>query len=167
MKIVRGQYPPLGPRYSYDLKKIVAECFKRDPSKRPSVNNILRKSAIHAVAIKHEPTLSVVSAPSARSVLAEKQKRSRSPERGRGQIIRGQPKVSKVTDSKEREKQIHNVYGNQKIIIPRKSQAAKDRENRSRKARDSEREKMLKGISVIIENLNKMSVLSYLSKRTF
>lgn len=34
MKIVRGQYPPLNPRYSHDLKKIVAECFKLSSKNR-------------------------------------------------------------------------------------------------------------------------------------
>lgn len=155
MKIVRGQHPPLNPRYSYDLKKVVAECFKRDPSKRPSVNSIIRKPFINAIAIKHEPGLTVKAAPSARSVLAEKQKRSRSPERGRSVASRvSQPKVSKVADAKERERQIHSVYGNQKVIIPRKSKSAQSREERAKKSRDNERDKMLHGIKVSLFYFN-------------
>ena len=151
MKIVRGQYPPLSPRYSYDIKKVVQECFKRDPAKRPSVNNIIRKPVINSIAIKYEPGLNIKAAPSARAILAEKQKRSRSPDRGgRHGIARGpvQSKVSRVVDQKEREKQIQSVYGNQKVIIPRKSKVTQSREERAKKSRDNEREKMLQGIKV-------------------
>ena len=149
MKIVRGQHPPLSPRYSYELKKVVAECFKRDPSKRPSVNSIIRKPFINSLAIKHEPGLNLKAAPSARSVLAEKQKRSRSPDRGRSAVSRvANAKVSRVVDQKERDRQIHSVYGNQKVIIPRKSKSAQSREERAKKSRENERQKMLHGIQV-------------------
>lgn len=56
MKIIRGQYPPINPRFSYELKKLVAECFKREPTKRPSVNAILRKPFVNNCALKFEPT---------------------------------------------------------------------------------------------------------------
>ncbi|XP_074651096.1 serine/threonine-protein kinase Nek1-like isoform X2 [Tubulanus polymorphus] len=46
LKIIRGSYPPVSPRYSYDLRNLIAALFKRNPRDRPSVNSILRKNFI-------------------------------------------------------------------------------------------------------------------------
>lgn len=43
LKIVRGSYPPVPPRYSYELRALVAQLFKRNPKDRPSVNAVLKK----------------------------------------------------------------------------------------------------------------------------
>jgi len=153
MKIIRGQYPPINPRFSYELKKLVAECFKREPTKRPSVNAILRKPFVNNCALKFEPTLNVKSAPSSRQVSAA-QKRSKSPEPSK-RVVK-----SSVVDQKARREQIGNVYGNQKVIIPRKSKSQQSREERAKKARDQERAKMLAGIqrSVANSHASKVSV---------
>ncbi|XP_055893460.1 serine/threonine-protein kinase Nek1-like isoform X1 [Biomphalaria glabrata] len=46
LKIIRGSYLPLPPQYSYDLRGLIAQMFKRNPRDRPSVNTILRKNFI-------------------------------------------------------------------------------------------------------------------------
>ncbi|CAH1267419.1 NEK1 [Branchiostoma lanceolatum] len=46
LKIIRGSYPPVSPRYSYELRNLVAQLFKRNPRDRPSINSILRKNFI-------------------------------------------------------------------------------------------------------------------------
>ncbi|XP_052226578.1 serine/threonine-protein kinase Nek1-like isoform X2 [Dreissena polymorpha] len=46
LKIIRGSYPPLSPKYSYELRNLVAQLFKRAPRDRPSINSILKKSFI-------------------------------------------------------------------------------------------------------------------------
>ena len=77
------------------------------------------------------------SAPSSRQVSAA-QKRSKSPEPSK-RVVK-----SSVVDQKARREQIGNVYGNQKVIIPRKSKAQQSREERAKKARDQERGTKLK-----------------------
>lgn len=42
VKIVRGAYPPISPRYSKDLKGLIDLCLRHNPRDRPSVNAILR-----------------------------------------------------------------------------------------------------------------------------
>lgn len=42
-KIIRGSYPPISTHYSYDLRNLVHQLFKRNPRDRPSINTILRK----------------------------------------------------------------------------------------------------------------------------
>ena len=93
------------------------------------------------------------SAPSSRQVSAA-QKRSKSPEPSK-RVVK-----SSVVDQKARREQIGNVYGNQKVIIPRKSKAQQSREERAKKARDQERAKMLAGIqrSVANSHASKVSV---------
>ena len=97
--------------------------------------------------------LNVKSAPSSRQVSAA-QKRSKSPEPSK-RVVK-----SSVVDQKARREQIGNVYGNQKVIIPRKSKAQQSREERAKKARDQERAKMLAGIqrSVANSHASKVSV---------
>lgn len=46
MRILRGNYDPISPRYSYELRNLVASMLKRNPRERPSVNGILRKAFI-------------------------------------------------------------------------------------------------------------------------
>ncbi|XP_065669490.1 serine/threonine-protein kinase Nek1 isoform X7 [Hydra vulgaris] len=46
MKIIRGSYSPLPNEYSLELKSLVAHCLKRNPSERPSVNTLLKKTII-------------------------------------------------------------------------------------------------------------------------
>ncbi|XP_071951524.1 uncharacterized protein [Antedon mediterranea] len=46
LKIIRGSYPPVSPRYSYELRNLVALLFKRNPRDRPSINSILKKPLI-------------------------------------------------------------------------------------------------------------------------
>ncbi|CAF0941097.1 unnamed protein product [Brachionus calyciflorus] len=41
-KILRGNYDQVNPRYSYELRNLVASMLKRNPRERPSVNGILR-----------------------------------------------------------------------------------------------------------------------------
>ncbi|XP_076446398.1 uncharacterized protein LOC143283892 [Babylonia areolata] len=46
LKIIRGSYLPVSNQYSYDLRGLVAQLFKRSPKDRPSINSILRKNFI-------------------------------------------------------------------------------------------------------------------------
>ncbi|KAL4230394.1 Serine/threonine-protein kinase Nek1 [Mactra antiquata] len=46
LKIIRGSYPPLSPKYSYELRNLVAQLFKRAPRDRPSINSVLKKPLI-------------------------------------------------------------------------------------------------------------------------
>ncbi|XP_013414231.1 serine/threonine-protein kinase Nek1 isoform X2 [Lingula anatina] len=46
LKIIRGSYPPVPPRYSYELRNLLAQLFKRNPRDRPSVTTILKKPFI-------------------------------------------------------------------------------------------------------------------------
>lgn len=43
MKISRGSYNPPPPRYSADLRLLIASTLKRSPGDRPSINAILKK----------------------------------------------------------------------------------------------------------------------------
>lgn len=45
-KILRGSYDQVSPKYSYELRNLVACMLKRNPRERPSVNGILRKPFI-------------------------------------------------------------------------------------------------------------------------
>ena len=62
-KIMRAEYAMLSPRYSQYVRSLVAECFKRDPTKRPSVNAILRRPKMNNIALQYEPTLNLKPAP--------------------------------------------------------------------------------------------------------
>nr|XP_033798097.1 serine/threonine-protein kinase Nek1 isoform X2 [Geotrypetes seraphini] len=46
LKIIRGTFPPVSLHYSYDLRNLVSQLFKRNPKDRPSVNSILEKMFI-------------------------------------------------------------------------------------------------------------------------
>nr|XP_054755048.1 serine/threonine-protein kinase Nek1-like isoform X3 [Lytechinus pictus] len=43
LKIIRGSFPPVSPRYSYEIRNLVAQLFKRNPRDRPSINSVLKK----------------------------------------------------------------------------------------------------------------------------
>ncbi|XP_078533177.1 serine/threonine-protein kinase Nek1 isoform X2 [Lissotriton helveticus] len=43
LKIIRGSFPPVSLHYSYDLRNLISQLFKRNPRDRPSVNSILEK----------------------------------------------------------------------------------------------------------------------------
>uniref|UniRef100_A0A6I8N7E3 non-specific serine/threonine protein kinase n=1 Tax=Ornithorhynchus anatinus TaxID=9258 RepID=A0A6I8N7E3_ORNAN len=46
LKIISGSFPPVSLHYSYDLRNLLSQLFKRNPRNRPSVNSILEKSFI-------------------------------------------------------------------------------------------------------------------------
>ncbi|XP_069487500.1 serine/threonine-protein kinase Nek1 isoform X3 [Ambystoma mexicanum] len=46
LKIIRGSFPPVSLHYSYDLRNLISQLFKRNPRDRPSVNSILEKPFI-------------------------------------------------------------------------------------------------------------------------
>uniref|UniRef100_A0A8C8S4N8 non-specific serine/threonine protein kinase n=1 Tax=Pelusios castaneus TaxID=367368 RepID=A0A8C8S4N8_9SAUR len=43
LKIISGSFPPVALHYSYDLRNLLSQLFKRNPRDRPSVNSILEK----------------------------------------------------------------------------------------------------------------------------
>ncbi|XP_028613574.1 serine/threonine-protein kinase Nek1 [Grammomys surdaster] len=43
LKIISGSFPPVSLHYSYDLRSLLSQLFKRNPRDRPSVNSILEK----------------------------------------------------------------------------------------------------------------------------
>ncbi len=49
LKIVKGSYSPLQGTYSKDLKSLIAEMLSLDPSKRPTVNDILSTIMINQI----------------------------------------------------------------------------------------------------------------------
>ncbi|KAF8569016.1 hypothetical protein P879_01371 [Paragonimus westermani] len=46
LKIIRGTYPPVPPKYSYELRCLISQLFRRSPRERPSITSILRKPFI-------------------------------------------------------------------------------------------------------------------------
>ncbi|XP_030047421.1 serine/threonine-protein kinase Nek1 isoform X2 [Microcaecilia unicolor] len=46
LKIIRGNFPPVSMHYSYDLRSLISQLFKRNPKDRPSVKSILEKMFI-------------------------------------------------------------------------------------------------------------------------
>ncbi|KAM6401321.1 serine/threonine-protein kinase Nek1 isoform 5-T5 [Pluvialis apricaria] len=46
LKIISGPFPPISMHYSYDLRNLLSQLFKRNPRNRPSVNSILEKNFI-------------------------------------------------------------------------------------------------------------------------
>ncbi|KAK6486821.1 serine/threonine-protein kinase Nek5-like [Huso huso] len=53
VKICRGHFVPVAPRYSYDLRILVTQLFKISPRDRPSVNSILKKPFLEKLIAKH------------------------------------------------------------------------------------------------------------------
>ncbi|KAM6361480.1 serine/threonine-protein kinase Nek1 isoform 12-T22 [Alca torda] len=46
LKIISGPFPPVSVHYSYDLRNLLSQLFKRNPRNRPSINSILEKNFI-------------------------------------------------------------------------------------------------------------------------
>nr|KAF6481234.1 NIMA related kinase 1 [Molossus molossus] len=46
LKIISGSFPPVSLHYSFDLRCLLSQLFKRNPRDRPSVNSILEKGFI-------------------------------------------------------------------------------------------------------------------------
>ncbi|XP_048365428.1 serine/threonine-protein kinase Nek1 isoform X4 [Sphaerodactylus townsendi] len=46
LKIISGSFPPVSTHYSYELRSLISQLFKRNPRDRPSVNSILEKNFI-------------------------------------------------------------------------------------------------------------------------
>lgn len=46
LKIVKGSYPPLPLRYSFEFRNLLIHLFKHSPKERPSVNNVLGRAFI-------------------------------------------------------------------------------------------------------------------------
>ncbi|NXQ85023.1 NEK1 kinase, partial [Nyctibius grandis] len=46
LKIISGPFPPISMHYSYDLRNLLSQLFKRNPRNRPSINSILEKNFI-------------------------------------------------------------------------------------------------------------------------
>ncbi|XP_077000581.1 serine/threonine-protein kinase Nek1 isoform X3 [Tamandua tetradactyla] len=46
LNIISGSFPPVSLHYSYDLRNLLSQLFKRNPKARPSVNSILEKGFI-------------------------------------------------------------------------------------------------------------------------
>ncbi|CAF0887007.1 unnamed protein product [Rotaria sordida] len=55
MRIVRGSFNPVPPKYSGDLRILIASMFRRDPRERPAINTILRKPFISRRISKYLP----------------------------------------------------------------------------------------------------------------
>ncbi|KAM3933009.1 serine/threonine-protein kinase Nek3 [Leptodactylus fuscus] len=46
LKICRGTYSPLPSQYSYELRSLIKQIFRKDPRQRPSVNTILKRRGL-------------------------------------------------------------------------------------------------------------------------
>lgn len=51
-KIVRDDYPPIPDEYSFSLKSLIKDMLTKNPEKRPSVNDILKKPFIQHALVK-------------------------------------------------------------------------------------------------------------------
>uniref|UniRef100_A0A8B9QQG6 non-specific serine/threonine protein kinase n=1 Tax=Anas platyrhynchos TaxID=8839 RepID=A0A8B9QQG6_ANAPL len=55
LKICRGYFQPVSPKYSYDLRALISQLFKVSPRDRPSVNSILRKPFLQKLVLRYLP----------------------------------------------------------------------------------------------------------------
>ncbi|CAF3443277.1 unnamed protein product [Rotaria socialis] len=55
MRIVRGSFNPIPPKYSGDLRILIASMLRREPRERPALTTILRKPFISRRAAKYAP----------------------------------------------------------------------------------------------------------------
>ncbi|KFU90145.1 Serine/threonine-protein kinase Nek5 [Chaetura pelagica] len=55
MKICRGRFHPVSPKYSYDLRILICQLFKVSPRDRPSINSILRKPFLQKLILRYLP----------------------------------------------------------------------------------------------------------------
>ena len=53
LKIIRGSYPPPSPKYSYDLRNLIASLLKKRPDERPALNIILNKKFMRKSEQRH------------------------------------------------------------------------------------------------------------------
>ncbi|XP_051463907.1 serine/threonine-protein kinase Nek5 [Apus apus] len=53
MKICRGRFHPVSPKYSYDLRVLICQLFKVSPRDRPSINSILRKPFLQKLILRY------------------------------------------------------------------------------------------------------------------
>ncbi|XP_053564360.1 serine/threonine-protein kinase Nek5 isoform X2 [Bombina bombina] len=53
LKICRGRYEPLSPKYSYNLRSLISQLFKISPRDRPSINTILKKPFLEKLINRH------------------------------------------------------------------------------------------------------------------
>ncbi|XP_039601172.1 serine/threonine-protein kinase Nek5-like [Polypterus senegalus] len=53
VKICRGYFVPVSPKYSYDLRYLITHLFKVSPRDRPSVNSLLKKPFLEKRIVKH------------------------------------------------------------------------------------------------------------------
>uniref|UniRef100_A0A8C3B6V7 non-specific serine/threonine protein kinase n=1 Tax=Cairina moschata TaxID=8855 RepID=A0A8C3B6V7_CAIMO len=56
LKICRGYFQPVSPKYSYDLRTLISQLFKVSPRDRPSVNSILRKPFLQKLVLRFLPS---------------------------------------------------------------------------------------------------------------
>ena len=52
LKIIRGAYPPIPIKYSYDLRNLISSLLKKNPKDRPSLKAIMRKGFVKKVGHK-------------------------------------------------------------------------------------------------------------------
>ncbi|XP_035179552.1 serine/threonine-protein kinase Nek5 isoform X2 [Oxyura jamaicensis] len=55
LKICRGYFQPVSPKYSYDLRMLISQMFKVSPRDRPSMNSILRKPFLQKLVLRYLP----------------------------------------------------------------------------------------------------------------
>ncbi|NXO24578.1 NEK5 kinase, partial [Cisticola juncidis] len=55
LKICRGRFQPVSPKYSYDLRILISQLFKISPRDRPSVNSILKKPFLQKLVLRYLP----------------------------------------------------------------------------------------------------------------
>ncbi|XP_065586386.1 serine/threonine-protein kinase Nek5 [Cyrtonyx montezumae] len=55
LKICRGYFHPVSPKYSHDLRMLISQLFKISPRDRPSINSILRKPFLQKLILIHLP----------------------------------------------------------------------------------------------------------------
>ncbi|KFQ95428.1 Serine/threonine-protein kinase Nek5, partial [Nipponia nippon] len=55
LKICRGHFHPVSPNYSYDLRILISQLFKKSPKDRPSINSILRKPFLQKLVLRYLP----------------------------------------------------------------------------------------------------------------
>ncbi|NXL48554.1 NEK5 kinase, partial [Podilymbus podiceps] len=55
LKICRGHFQPVSTNYSYDLRILISQLFKKSPKDRPSINSILRKPFLQKLVLRYFP----------------------------------------------------------------------------------------------------------------
>ncbi|KAH9286707.1 Serine/threonine-protein kinase Nek1 [Echinococcus granulosus] len=48
LKIISGRYPPISPKFSNDLRNLIARLFQRNPRERPGITAILKYPIVHS-----------------------------------------------------------------------------------------------------------------------